>query len=83
MDPAAEVRAVKRRATLCHVKDWNPNNRNERLLGAGAVNFTTSLAALREIGYTGPLLVELPPDPADPDAVARHSVQFLERTGIR
>ena len=37
-----------------------------------------SIAALRGIGYDGYLLVELPPDPADPDAVARHSVQFLK-----
>ena len=79
MDPAAEIRLAKGRATLCHVKDWNPANRNERLLGAGAVNFPASLAALREIGYEGPLVVELPPDPADPDAVARHAVQFLQQ----
>jgi sugar phosphate isomerase/epimerase len=78
MDPAAEVRGAKGRATLCHVKDWNPANRNERLLGAGGVDFASSFAALREIGYDGPLIVELPPDPADPDAVARHSVQFLQ-----
>jgi L-ribulose-5-phosphate 3-epimerase len=77
LDPAAEVRAAQGRATLCHVKDWNPANPTERKLGAGAVNFETSFAALDDIGYSGPLIVELPPDPADPDAVARHSVQFL------
>jgi L-ribulose-5-phosphate 3-epimerase len=78
MDPAAEVRAARSRATLCHVKDWNPANRNERRLGAGAVDFDASLAALREISYEGPLIVELPPDPADPDRVARESIQFLQ-----
>lgn len=78
MDPAAEVRAAKGRATLCHIKDWNPANRNERLLGAGGVNFPASFAALREIGYAGPLIVELPPAPTAPDAVARHAVQFLQ-----
>jgi sugar phosphate isomerase/epimerase len=83
MDPAAEVRAAQGRATLCHVKDWNPANRNERRLGAGGVDFASSFAALREISYDGPLIVELPPDPADPDAVARHSVQFLEQAGIQ
>ncbi|MBX3010332.1 MAG: TIM barrel protein [Caldilineaceae bacterium] len=77
MDPAAEIRAAKGRALLTHVKDWNPANRNERLLGAGAVDFPISLAALREIGYDDYLLVELPPDPQDSDAVARHSVAFL------
>lgn len=82
MDPAAEVRAAKGRATLCHVKDWNPENRSERRLGAGAVDFDVSLVALREIGYNGPLIVELPPDPADPDAVARASVEFLRARGL-
>ncbi len=77
MDPANEIRAAGDRAVLTHVKDWNPANRNERLLGAGAVDFPASLAALREIGYDEYLLVELPPTPDDSDAVARHSVQFL------
>lgn len=78
MDPAAEIRAAGDRATLVHVKDWNPAERTERKLGAGAVDMISSLAALREIGYDGYLVVELPPDPADPEAIARHSVQFLE-----
>jgi L-ribulose-5-phosphate 3-epimerase len=78
MDPAAEVRAAQGQATLVHVKDWNPDNPAERKLGAGGVDFVASFAALQEIGYDGPVIVELPPDPADPDAVARHSVQFLE-----
>jgi len=79
MNPADEIRAAKGRALLTHVKDWNPANRNERLLGAGAVDFPSALAALRNIGYDDYLLVELPPDPNDGDAVARHSVQFLQR----
>jgi L-ribulose-5-phosphate 3-epimerase len=78
MDPAAEVRAAGDRATLVHVKDWNPAKPSERLLGAGGVNFATSFAAMQDINYEGYLIVELPPDPADPDAVARHSVQFLQ-----
>lgn len=83
MNPADEIRAAKGRTILTHVKDWNPANRNERLLGAGAVDFPASLAALREIGYDGYLLVELPPDPADGDTVARHSVQFLQKIVAR
>ncbi|MEZ4728256.1 MAG: sugar phosphate isomerase/epimerase family protein [Caldilineaceae bacterium] len=79
MNPADEIRAAKGRAILTHVKDWNPANRNERRLGAGAVDFPASLAALRAIGYDEYLLVELPPDPDDSDAVARHSVQFLQK----
>jgi len=78
MDPAAEVRAAGDRGVLTHVKDWNPDNRSERRLGAGGVDFERSFAALRDLGYDSYLIVELPPDPADPDAVARHSVQFLQ-----
>jgi hexulose-6-phosphate isomerase len=77
MDPAAEVRGARGRAVLVHVKDWNPQKMDDRRLGAGAVDFRGSLAALREIGYDGYLLVELSPDPADPERVARESVQFM------
>jgi inosose dehydratase len=78
MDPAAEIRAARGRAVLAHVKDWDPAGSGERRLGGGAVDFASSLAALREIGYGSYLIVELPPNPADPEAVARHSVQFLQ-----
>jgi hexulose-6-phosphate isomerase len=77
MDPATEIRAARERATMVHVKDWNPKNRDDRRLGAGAVDIPSSLVALREIGYDGYLVVELPPDPSAPEAVARHAVQFL------
>ncbi|MCB0065227.1 MAG: sugar phosphate isomerase/epimerase [Caldilineaceae bacterium] len=78
MDAADEIRAAGARAVLTHVKDWNPQDRNKRLLGAGAVDFSASLAALREIGYDDYLLVELSPAPDDSDAVAHHSVKFLQ-----
>jgi len=79
MDPGAEIAAAGVRATMVHIKDWNPADRTDRRLGAGAVDITASLAALREIGYGSYLVVELPPDPSDPEAVARHSVQFLQK----
>ena len=76
MDPAAEIQGAGSRALLCHVKDWNPNDSLGRRLGAGAVDFPRSLAALVAIGYDGYLLVELPPDPTD-DLVAQRSVEFM------
>ncbi|MEZ4713176.1 MAG: sugar phosphate isomerase/epimerase family protein [Caldilineaceae bacterium] len=78
LDVAAEIQGAGGRTILTHVKDWNPANRSQRLLGAGAVDFPAALAALRDIGYDDYLLVELPPDPEDGDAVARHSVQFVQ-----
>jgi len=77
LDPAAEIRAAGDRVTLVHVKDWHPENTRRRYLGAGAVDFPSCFAALREIGYDGYLVVELGPDPANPDAIARRSIQFL------
>ena len=50
----------------------------DRRLGAGGVNFESSFAALREIGYDSYLIVELPPKADDAGAVARHSIEFLE-----
>lgn len=78
LDPAAEIRAAQGREVLVHVKDWEPNNMDAHRLGGGAVDFRTSLAALAAIGYADYLLVELKPDPADPERVARHSVQFMQ-----
>jgi hexulose-6-phosphate isomerase len=78
MDPATEIRAARGRAVMVHVKDWDPAGSGQRLLGAGAVDFPSSFAALQEIGYNGYLVVELPPNPADPEATARHAVQFLQ-----
>lgn len=77
MDPVAEIRAAQGRAVLCHVKDWNPHDPTERRLGGGGVDFGPSMAALGEMGYADFVLVELPPDAADPDTVARHSVEFM------
>jgi sugar phosphate isomerase/epimerase len=78
MDPAAEIRIAGQRSILTHVKDWNPDDRTERRLGAGAVDFPASFDALHAIGYDDYLLIELPPNPAEPDAVARDSIQFLQ-----
>ena len=79
MDPAAEIRTADDLATLVHVKDWDPAGGGGRYLGAGAVDFPSSFTALREIGYDGYLVVELPPYPDDPDGSARDSVQYLEQ----
>jgi sugar phosphate isomerase/epimerase len=78
MDPATEIRTAGKRSILTHVKDWNPADRNDRRLGAGGVDFQRSFEALESIGYDSYLIVELPPNPADPDAVARDSIAFLQ-----
>lgn len=69
LDPAAEIHAAQGRTILVHVKDWNPTNPSERKLGAGGVKLASSFAALQEIGYNDFVIVELPPDPANQNAV--------------
>src|SRR5687768_339021 len=53
MHPAAEIRAANGRATMVHVKDWDPSGRGPARLGAGAVEFGSPVAVLHEMGYTG------------------------------
>jgi sugar phosphate isomerase/epimerase len=78
LDAPAEIRQAGDRAAMVHVKDWDPANRKVRRLGAGAVDFDACFTALRDIGYDGYLIVEIPCDPADPEAVARDSLAFLK-----
>jgi sugar phosphate isomerase/epimerase len=79
MDPAAEIRVAGDRATLVHIKDWDPSGAGVRRLGAGAVDLVSCFAALREIGYNDTLVVELMADPSAPDATALQAVQFLKQ----
>lgn len=78
MDPAVEIRTARGRVAMVHVKDWDPTGEERPHLGAGAVDFSGAIAALREINYDGYLVIELPPDPSDPDVVARQSVAYLQ-----
>ena len=55
LDPAAEIRALGGRLKAFHVKDSGG-----RHLGEGEVDFPGVIAALRENGYSGPLVLETP-----------------------
>jgi len=79
LDTPAEIRRAVGRAAMVHVKDWDPADRSRAFLGAGAVDWPAALAALKAIGYDGFLTVEHGGDRADPERVARESVQFLQR----
>lgn len=76
---ADEVRlAGDRLAGTVHVKDWVPGDRSRWYLGAGSVDLAATIATLREAGYDGYLVVELPPDPRDPEKIANDAVRYLE-----
>jgi len=70
-DPVQEIRDLGNRIGEVHVKD-----RNGDLLGEGVVPIADCLAALREIGYDGYLVLETPPTD-DPVAAATANLNYL------
>jgi len=70
-DPVAEIKFLGDRIAEVHVKE-----RDADLLGDGIVPLAGCLAALRELGYDDWLVLETAPT-ADPEAAARHNLQFL------
>jgi L-ribulose-5-phosphate 3-epimerase len=82
--PENWVRAVKGHIAMVHVKDYSEKD-GFTVCGHGNLNWTDALEALREAGYTRPLIVETPPDygrrgqdiPAGIEA-ARESVSWLQ-----
>ena len=58
-DAVAYVRAVGDRIVTTHVSDYDFLNERHWLPGEGKQDFLGILAALREVGYTGPWLYEL------------------------
>ena len=71
-DPAAEIRRLGDRIFRVHVK-----NVNKQALDAPGVDLPACLAALREIGYAGWLVLETPPGD-DPSASAAHNLRVLK-----
>jgi sugar phosphate isomerase/epimerase len=63
-DPAASVRTLGRHIRHVHIKDATASDNpgldwgKSTAVGAGGVNFVELLAALAEVGYTGPLAIE-------------------------
>lgn len=74
-DPAAALRQVGDRLVLYHAADFNRQG-----IGRGHTDFSAQLAALADIGYNGPILLECTaPGPAPFSAVKdEHSLGWLE-----
>lgn len=58
--PENWVVAVKDRIAMVHVKDYSKEG-GFSVCGQGDLNWTEAMGALREAGYTRPLIVETPP----------------------
>jgi hexulose-6-phosphate isomerase len=74
-DPAREIRALGSRVVEVHIKDRRKGRSVP--LGEGEVDFEAVLAALDDIGFTGPLILETPAG-GDPMASAIANRMFLE-----
>ena len=74
LDPVSEVNSVAGSIRQVHIKDTGTT-----FFGRGRVDFEQFVQLLREVGYEGPVIVELGPDPTDPLKMARDSLVVLER----
>ena len=79
-DPQNWVEKMKDHTQHYHLEDIAPTRVHQHLVpGRGAIEFSATLAAIRNTGYSGWLTVELYPYIDEPDAAARDARQFLER----
>jgi sugar phosphate isomerase/epimerase len=72
-DPVEEIKLLGSRIAAVHIKDLRGD-----LLGEGVVKIPESIAALKEIGYDGDLILETPPT-ADPRGAAARNLEYLQR----
>jgi sugar phosphate isomerase/epimerase len=71
-DPAATVRRLAPFIRHFHLEDIAATRVHHHLIpGEGAIDFASTFAAIREIGYDGWITIELYPYVNDPDAAAR------------
>jgi len=73
-DPVEEIHQLGERIVQVHVKDWGGGP----LLGEGQVKLAESIAALRDIGYDGYLVLETPATD-NPRRAAEHNGAFVRK----
>lgn len=86
-DPIEALGVLGKRVISVHCKDgnWPPREKPEALgeevrLGTGAVDFPAFISKLKEIGYTGPLIIEREEqDPKKKTADVHHAVTLLKK----
>ncbi len=78
-NPAELIRRYPDRIRHVHLKDFRPDPFAFLPLGEGVIDFPDVIAALREIGYDGWLLIELDSYDGDPREAAQISKTYLEK----
>jgi sugar phosphate isomerase/epimerase len=77
-DPAATVPRLARYIRHFHLEDIAATRVHHHLVpGEGAIDFAAVFRAIRSIGYTGWITVELYPYVDDPDAAARTALERI------
>jgi sugar phosphate isomerase/epimerase len=77
-DPAATIPRVARYIRHFHLEDIAATRVHHHLIpGEGAIDFAAALRAIRSIGYTGWVTIELYPYVEDPDEAARRALGHI------
>jgi sugar phosphate isomerase/epimerase len=77
-DPQAWVAPMQEHTAHYHLEDIAATRVHQHLIpGEGAIDFSATLAAIRQTGYTGWLTVELYPYIDDPDEAAKAARDYL------
>lgn len=76
-DPASRIRQFAESLRVIHIEDMRTGLHEHLLFGEGEIDFPPILAAMREVGYTGPLVVELSRHGHDAVNAARRALEFL------
>src|SRR5262249_53780386 len=75
-DPATTIPRVAKYIRHFHLEDIAATRVHQHLIpGDGAIDFASALKAIRDIGYTGWVTIELYPYIADPDEAARRALE--------
>jgi sugar phosphate isomerase/epimerase len=78
-EPAPTIRRLAKYIRHFHLEDIAATRVHHHLIpGEGAIDFPSTLAAIRDIGYDAWITIELYPYTLDPDAAARTALQRIQ-----
>lgn len=76
-DAASRIRQFADPLRVVHIEDMRAGTHEHLMFGEGGMDFPPIIAALHEVGYTGPLIVELSRHSHDAINAARRAFEFL------
>ena len=83
-DPAATIPRAAKYIRHFHLEDIAATRVHQHLIpGTGAIDFVSTLGAIRDIGYAGWVTIELYPYVEDPDGAARRARAYISEVLAR